>query len=107
MLVSPDVYVPFVDRGGLMGFEILPWNNGDEEKYEVFEITSDARWVPRQYLEDDPGETIKDVMVANQDNEEFQDALQDHKEKIKHLKSKTRSPLHASHVVLYPSKPVQ
>jgi len=24
MLVSPDMYVPFVDRGGLFGFEILP-----------------------------------------------------------------------------------
>ena len=43
MLVSPDVYVPFVDRGGLMGFEILPWGDGDEDRFEVFTITSDAR----------------------------------------------------------------
>jgi Reverse transcriptase (RNA-dependent DNA polymerase) len=80
MMVSPDVYVPFVDRGGLMGFEILPWQEGDEDRYEVFEITSDAKWTPRRYLEDDPepyGKPTRDVMVAIQENETFQDAVQD------------------------------
>ena len=37
MILSPDVYLPFVDRGGLMGFEIMPWSDGDEEIYEIFE----------------------------------------------------------------------
>jgi hypothetical protein len=45
--------------------------------YEVFEITSDAKWTPRRYLEDDPGGSTKDVLVTNQDLEDFQDALQD------------------------------
>jgi hypothetical protein len=87
MMVSPHVYVPFVDRGGLMGFEILPWKEGDEERYEVFEITSDAKWTPRRYLEDShnsqkPGH--RDILSTSQDNVEpnspedsFQDASQD------------------------------
>ena len=54
MLVSPDVYVPFVDRGGLMGFEILPWIEGGEDRFEVFTITSDARWTPCRYQEHEP-----------------------------------------------------
>jgi Reverse transcriptase (RNA-dependent DNA polymerase) len=80
MLVSADVYVPFVDRGGLMGFEILPWQDGDEDRYEIFEITSDAKWTPRRYLEDDPepfGRPTRDVLVTTQEDENFQDAVQD------------------------------
>ena len=86
MLVSPDVYVPFVDRGGLMGFEVLPWKNGDEERYEVFTITSEARWTPRRYLEDAPKinknfwgiYVIPHVRVTHQEQEDgFQDTIQD------------------------------
>ena len=63
MLVSRDVYVPFVDRGGLMGFEVLPWKEGDEEIYDVFTITSDNKWTPRRYIEDQPDsiEPVHDV----------------------------------------------
>jgi hypothetical protein len=63
-----------------MGFEILPWKDGDENRYEVFEITSDAKWTPRRYLEDDPepfGGPNRDVLVTTQENETFQDAVQD------------------------------
>jgi NACalpha-BTF3-like transcription factor len=49
MTLSGNVYLPFVDRGGIMGFEILPWEEGDENIYEVFEITSDAPWEPHQF----------------------------------------------------------
>ena len=54
MLVSPEVHVPFVDRGGLLGFEILPWIPGDDERYEVFTITGDAPWIPRRFLDNSP-----------------------------------------------------
>jgi hypothetical protein len=86
MIISPDLHVPLVDRGGLMGFEVLPWKKGDEERFEIIPITSDAKWTPRRYLQsledpnpltpvipdydslllktksdDDPQETVKDV----------------------------------------------
>jgi hypothetical protein len=86
MIISPDLHIPLVDRGGLMGFEVLPWKKGDEERFEIIPITSDAKWTPRRYsqsLEDpsplttvipdydsmflkmkpdnDPQDTVKDV----------------------------------------------
>jgi len=57
MMVSSDVYVPFVDRGGLMGFEVLPWKEGDDQRYEIFTITSDQQWVPRRYMGKDSSST--------------------------------------------------
>jgi hypothetical protein len=65
MMVSPNVYVPFLDRGGLMFFDILPWELGDEDRFETFEITSDQKWTPQWYLQDDP------------ECDDFQDAIQD------------------------------
>jgi hypothetical protein len=49
MTLSEDVYLPFVDRGGIMGFEILPWEEGDENIYAIFEITGNTPWKPRQF----------------------------------------------------------
>ncbi len=46
MMVSPDLFVPLVDRGGLLGFEILPWERGDEELCDIYTITSAASWNP-------------------------------------------------------------
>ena len=51
MTLSEDVYLPFVDRGGMMGFEILPWEEGDENIYAIFEITGNTPWKPRQFQE--------------------------------------------------------
>ena len=36
-----------------MGFEILPWKEGDEHIYDVFDITSDKKWKPRRFREKD------------------------------------------------------
>jgi hypothetical protein len=52
MVISPDLHIPFVDRGGLMGFEILPWQHGDEERYKIFSITRNAKWTPRRHLKE-------------------------------------------------------
>ena len=43
------VHVPFEDRGGLMGFEILPYEQGDEDRYDVFEITHSTKWTPARF----------------------------------------------------------
>ena len=44
IVLCDDMYLPLVDRGGLMGFEILPVEEGDIDemhpKYDVFELTS-------------------------------------------------------------------
>ena len=42
--LSKDIHIPFVDRGGIMGFEILPITKDDfdengEPLYDVFELT--------------------------------------------------------------------
>ena len=82
MMVSPTVCVSFVDRGGLMGFEVLPWEVGDEYRYEIFEITSDKKWTPSWYLQDDPDDCDEFHDAIQDDslfhfNEDFQDAVQD------------------------------
>jgi hypothetical protein len=63
-----------------MGFEISPWKEGDEDRFEVFVITSDSKWTPRRYLDVPPDlndPCYRDTFVASQDNVIFQDALQD------------------------------
>ena len=35
-----------------MGFEILPWETGDEDRFEIFTITSDDKWTPRRFQHD-------------------------------------------------------
>jgi hypothetical protein len=52
-VLSQHLHVPFDDRGGIMGFEILPilpndFHNG-EPLYDVFEITGAAQWTPSQF----------------------------------------------------------
>ena len=48
--LSEHLDVPMEDRGGLMGIELLPWEEGDQDRYEVFEITQDLPWNPRRYV---------------------------------------------------------
>ena len=48
--INPWVNVDFEDRGGLMGFEILPIEDGDEGKYDVITITSPEQWVPSRFI---------------------------------------------------------
>ncbi len=53
--ISEDVHIPFVDRGGLMGFEVLPWEKDAVGRYKVFEITQDSPWRPQEFMElEDP-----------------------------------------------------
>ena len=49
MILSSLLNIPFEDRGGLMGFQILPWVEGDNEWLEIFEITQDKKWTPRRF----------------------------------------------------------
>ena len=50
------VYIDFEDRGGLMGFEILPIEDDDLMKYDIITITSPNRWTPYKFV----NEVIKD-----------------------------------------------
>ena len=47
--VNSWVYINFEDRGGLMGFEILPIEEGDETKFDIITITSPLRWTPTNF----------------------------------------------------------
>ena len=85
MMVSSEVWVPFVDRGGLMGFEILQWELGDEDRYEILTITSDEKWTPRRYLEEpeyqdknsSESDNDWDIFATQNDDDDFHDAQQD------------------------------
>ncbi len=50
MVLNYTVHLPFEDRGGLTGFEILPIKDGDIDegdlKYYIFELTSSHKWIP-------------------------------------------------------------
>ena len=69
MILSEYIHVPFVDRGGLLGCEILPWTEGDEDIYDVFEITRDLPWKPRQFRDDEEDPVITSTNVATIDSE--------------------------------------
>ena len=47
------VHIPFVDRGAMMGFEILPIEEGDIDEidpvYDVFEVTAPLKWTPERF----------------------------------------------------------
>ena len=47
--VKGDVHIDFEDRGGLMGFEILPLEPGDEDIYDIITITNPERWHPHKF----------------------------------------------------------
>ena len=54
LVLSDHVHVPFEDRGGIMGFEILEITDDDfdgkgEPLYDVFEITGADQWKPARF----------------------------------------------------------
>ena len=46
LYVTDVVRCPLVDRGGLMGVTLYPVEDGDDNKYEIFNVTSDVPWTP-------------------------------------------------------------
>ena len=52
-----------------MGFQLLPVEDGDEQKYDVFTITSPAKWRPRNFVKEttndnffyDPADASNDI----------------------------------------------
>lgn len=50
--VNSDVLIDFKDRGGLKGFELLPTEHGDEDRYNIITTTSPLRWTPREYKDE-------------------------------------------------------
>src|SRR5687767_2135247 len=61
--ISQDLHIDFEDRGGLMGFEILPIEDGDEEIFEIFTITAPVKWTPQRFVSDSLP-TISSTSVA-------------------------------------------
>ena len=49
LYLNDVVSLPFEDKGGIMGFEILPFDEGDEDIYDVFPITSKEPWNPHKF----------------------------------------------------------
>jgi len=47
LVLSNLLHIPFEDRGGIMGFEILPIKEDDIN--DVFELTSSLPWKPRRF----------------------------------------------------------
>ena len=56
LALSEYVHIPFEDRGGIMGFEILPITDDDfkddEPLYDVFEVTGAKAWKPARFRQD-------------------------------------------------------
>ena len=44
--INEDVHIPMEDRGAIMGIQILPYEDNDENCYPVHEIVSKAPWIP-------------------------------------------------------------
>ena len=47
--LSSSLNIDFEDREGLMGFELLPIEYGDEDKYNIISITSPKKWIPQDF----------------------------------------------------------
>ena len=47
--LTPEFHIDLEDRGGLMGFELLPIEDGDEDKDKIIIITSPEKWIPHQF----------------------------------------------------------
>jgi len=48
--VSDIVKCPLVDRGGVMGITLYPIEDGDENRYDIFDITSKVPWKPKSSM---------------------------------------------------------
>ena len=49
IVLNDSLHLPFVDRGGLMGFEILPIHESELDNYDTFELTCAQKWVPARF----------------------------------------------------------
>ena len=43
--VSEGTECPLIDRGGLMGIQVYPIEDGDEDIYEIINVTSARLWI--------------------------------------------------------------
>ena len=49
LYASEHVKCTLIERGGLIGIKLYPVEDGDEDKYVIFTITSDNLWRPRAF----------------------------------------------------------
>ena len=55
LYLNEKVSIPFEDRGALMGFELLPIQENDWKKYDIFTITNPSKWRPYSFRESEGG----------------------------------------------------
>ena len=66
LVLNDYVHIPFVDRGGLMGFEILPYIEGDDEIYDIIQITDSAMWKPMRFRLEETNEELTISKIDSQ-----------------------------------------
>ena len=50
MVLDGEKYtLPLIQQGGIMGFELLPYLEGDDKLYLIVELTSSERWTPERH----------------------------------------------------------
>jgi hypothetical protein len=79
MVLNDLVQVPFEDRGGIMGFEILPIEPGEidkvDPKLDIFELTCANKWIPARFRSTGPYEATIDALIATKTAESPVDTL--------------------------------
>jgi len=56
--VSALVHINFEDRRGLMGFEMLPIEPEDEERFDMFTITGPEKWRPSKFVKQNDSDIL-------------------------------------------------
>ena len=79
LILNDVVHVPFEDRGGIMGFEILPILPGEidevDPKLDIFEMTSPTKWVPARFRSTTIHEATIDTSVVQEHSVSHVDTL--------------------------------
>jgi hypothetical protein len=47
--ISAEIHIPIEDHGAIMGIPIFLYEEGDDTRYPIHEITSKSTWVPYCY----------------------------------------------------------
>ncbi|OEU17110.1 hypothetical protein FRACYDRAFT_237518 [Fragilariopsis cylindrus CCMP1102] len=62
--INEDIHVPMEDRGAIMGIQILPYEEGDDSRYNIHEIVSKSPWLPQRYRYKDFPEDISSNVTS-------------------------------------------
>src|SRR5210317_834891 len=76
MILNDVLKISFTNCGGIMGFKILPFKKGDQDRYEINQITSEQLWTLQYFCDDeskdsDPEEAFLNNLFNNYTMEEI------------------------------------